>query len=334
MLIVCPSCATSYDVELASLGPQGRQVRCSRCRTVWHAELAHADKLLAAAYAIAPGRAAEPAIECAAADSPREPAVQAPTEEASEVRRYIAASDEPLGGEASEGETAAAPADEDDDRPAAEDAGFPDVPLEAVEVESPPIVPVDLDEGRPPIDIEAANLAERSIGPAMDVESVAVSRFQFDLGSRAHWPLSYLQTAILALVIVDAIVVGWRNDFVRLLPHTAAFYALTGLSVNLRGLDFAGVATTAEQHEGVPILVVQGNVVNSARKVVEVPRIKFIARNAARQEIYSWTVAPSRTVLPPGEAIAFRSRLASPPPDAQDVLVRFVDRRDVFAATR
>lgn len=104
--------------------------------------------------------------------------------------------------------------------------------------------------------------------------------------------------------------------------------------MNLRGLDFAEVATTAEQHEGVPILVVQGNVVNSARKVVEVPRIKFIARNAARQEIYSWTVAPSRSVLSPGESLAFRSRLASPPTDAQDVLVRFVNRRDVFAATR
>jgi hypothetical protein len=39
-------------------------------------------------------------------------------------------------------------------------------------------------------------------------------------------------------------------------------------------------------------------------------------------------------VLSPGEAVAFRSRLASPPPDAQDVLVRFVNRRDVFAGTR
>ena len=164
---------------------------------------------LAAACAIAPGRPAGAAIECAAADPPGGPAVEAPTEEA-EVKRYDA-SDEPFGGEVSEGETAAAPAAEDEDGSAAEGAGFPDVPLEAVEVESPPIVPVDLDEDRPRIDIEAANLAERSIGPAMDVESVAARRFQFDLGTRARWPLSYLQTAILALVIADASVVGWRT---------------------------------------------------------------------------------------------------------------------------
>jgi predicted Zn finger-like uncharacterized protein len=334
MLIVCPSCATSYDVELASLGPQGRQVRCSRCHTTWHAAPAHADQLLAAAQAIAPALATELAVDRGGAEPPGEPAVEAPSEEASEVRRRIAAVDEPPDEEASEGEAITAPGDELGDGAASAGAGLSEESLEAAEVESPPIAPVDLDEGRPPIDIDAADFAERSIGPAMDVESVAARRFRLDLGSRARWPLSHLQTLILALVIVDAIVVGWRNDFVRLLPHTAAFYALTGLSVNLRGLDFADVTTAAEQHEGVPILVVQGSVQNTARKAVEVPRIKFIARNAARQEIYSWTVAPSRNVLSPGEAVAFRSRLASPPPDAQDVLVRFVNRRDVFGGTR
>jgi predicted Zn finger-like uncharacterized protein len=337
MLIVCPSCATSYDVELASLGPFGRQVRCSRCRTVWHAAPAHADRLLAAAEAIAAPPAAQPALEIAAAEPPpREPAVEAPTEEASELRQRLAALDEAQDDEAEETEGVDAPTAEPEHEEAltGEDADFPDEPVEAAEVESPPIVPVDLDEGRPPIDIEAADLAERTIAPGADVESVAARRLRLDLGSRPRWPLSHLQTFILAMVIVDAIVVGWRTDFVRLFPQTAAFYALTGLSVNLRGVDFTDVTTTAEQHEGIPILVVQGNIVNSARKVVDVPRIKFIARNAARQEIYSWTAAPTRTVLPPGEIVPFRSRLASPPADAQEVLVRFVNRRDVLAATR
>src|SRR3974377_140250 len=49
MLIVCPSCATSYDVELASLRPEGRCMRCLRCRMVWHLAPTRADKLLAAA---------------------------------------------------------------------------------------------------------------------------------------------------------------------------------------------------------------------------------------------------------------------------------------------
>ncbi|MDA0241333.1 MAG: zinc-ribbon domain-containing protein, partial [Proteobacteria bacterium] len=31
MLISCPSCSTSYDVDPAGLGEQGKTVRCSNC---------------------------------------------------------------------------------------------------------------------------------------------------------------------------------------------------------------------------------------------------------------------------------------------------------------
>src|SRR5687768_4134756 len=37
MLIVCPSCATSYQIEPSSLGAAGRPVRCVRCRKIWFA---------------------------------------------------------------------------------------------------------------------------------------------------------------------------------------------------------------------------------------------------------------------------------------------------------
>jgi predicted Zn finger-like uncharacterized protein len=37
MLIICPSCATTYEVAVTRLGAYGRNVRCSRCGTLWHA---------------------------------------------------------------------------------------------------------------------------------------------------------------------------------------------------------------------------------------------------------------------------------------------------------
>src|SRR3569833_3769816 len=37
MLIVCPSCATSYQIDAVSGGAQGRMVRCARCRATWFA---------------------------------------------------------------------------------------------------------------------------------------------------------------------------------------------------------------------------------------------------------------------------------------------------------
>lgn len=34
-MIVCPNCTTSYDVDPAKLGPNGRTVRCARCKESW-----------------------------------------------------------------------------------------------------------------------------------------------------------------------------------------------------------------------------------------------------------------------------------------------------------
>ncbi len=334
MLIVCPSCATSYDVELASLLPEGRYVRCRRCHLVWHAVPNHADRLIAAATALCPEAGSdeeegdtlggEPPVEgesfTAAADD-----VQ-PTEDGSV---FMAGDD----AEAAEDGSFLPVADEHE--PAAEDETFADERDESAEVEAPPLAPVDLDHGRLPIEIDEQSRAY-SAAPLEAIRSFAgwpplprVTHW-----SPPRWPLSGLHTGILALLIVDCILVGWRGNIVRAFPQTDSFYKLVGLSVNLRGLAFDGITTATERHEGVPILVVEGNIVNSARKFVDVPRLKFVVRNAARQEIYSWTAVASRTPLPPGEAVSFRTRVASPPPDAHDVVLRFVDRRDIVAAVR
>jgi len=324
MLIVCPSCATAYNVEAESLRPDGRQVRCVRCRAVWQAELSHADKLLAAADAIGPPRAD-------AAEAPAPFAEAGEPQPAAELGAATAGEAEPVDQEAD----VASIQPEDSGSAPVEGHAAAGPPAEVADVEAPPIAPVDLDQGRPPINIEADRGMAQRAAMRGDIESMAARRQPRVTRRRtARWPLSRLQTAILALLFVDVLLVGWRSDFVRALPQTASFYAAMGLPVNLRGLAFEAVATAAEQHEGVPILVVEGNVVNDARKTVEVPRLKFIIRNAARQEIYSWTAVPSRAALPPGEAVAFRTRLASPPPEARDVLVRFVTRRDIVGAIR
>jgi len=318
MLIVCPSCATSYDVELASLQPSGRRVRCVRCRQIWHAEPSQAEKLLAAAEAIAPSEQAVTAHSFAAEATP-EPAAdfagQAPEEAA--------------WAEPATQDIAAAPTDElalVERSLASGDLGVP------VEVEAPPIVPVDLDQGQPPIETDAEQTDQPAAEPPEDIETYAARQERLAAKRRSlRWPLSNLQSGVLALLIVDAILIGWRDDVVRVLPQTASLYSMLGLGVNLRGLAFEDIKTTTEQHENVPILVVEGNIANESRKLADVPRLKFAVRNAAGEEIYSWTAVPPRTSLPPGEIVAFRSRLASPPVDAHDVLVRFVTRRDIIS---
>ena len=202
----------------------------------------------------------------------------------------------------------------------------------ADEIQAPPIVPVELDRELPRLTRGRFQAPEPDKpGDPLDVESVAARRTRLLRGSW-RWPLSRLQTGMLALALLDVIVVGWRTDVVRALPQTASFYSLIGLPVNLRGLAFDSVATLTEQHEGVPILVVEGNVVNAARRNEDVPRLKFILRNAAQHEIYSWTTVPVLASLSPGESEGFRTRLASPPANARDVVVRFVNRHDLLAS--
>lgn len=38
MLIVCPTCASQYELDAAKLGPDGRKVRCASCKSAWHVE--------------------------------------------------------------------------------------------------------------------------------------------------------------------------------------------------------------------------------------------------------------------------------------------------------
>ena len=147
--------------------------------------------------------------------------------------------------------------------------------------------------------------------------------------NRFGWPLAGLPTLILGLILTDLGLFAWRAEIVRAAPQTASLYAALGLPVNLRGLLIADVTTDTLTSEGVQVLVVQGKIANVAKRTIEVPRVRFAVRNAGGNEIYSWTTLPSRSLLGPGEAFAFQSRLAAPPPETRDVLVRFFNRHDL-----
>jgi len=337
MLIVCPNCATSYDVDVASLRPGGRRVRCVRCRTVWDAELPRAEKLIAAAEALAPARLTVEAVTegAAATAAPAQslpPALVLEPRAAPFAGAATAAAEDPAEQSTAEDPAGESAVDALDAAPSKDSPAIAAAGDLSVEVDAPSITPPE--PGSDSATIEAAAAAP-SAAPVEDVETVAARRYgRRPKPSVWHWPLARLQSGILALIVLDAIVVGWRADFVRAMPQTASFYAAIGLPVNLRGLKFDSLATTTEQNEGLPILVVSGNVANATSKPENVPHLRFAVRNAARQEIYSWTAPPPRAVLHPGEAIAFHTRLASPPPDAHDVLVRFVNRYDILTGTR
>ena len=99
-------------------------------------------------------------------------------------------------------------------------------------------------------------------------------------------------------------------------------------------MTFTDLKIGNEIHDGVPVLVVEGMIVSTVSKPVDVPRLRFALRSATGAEVYSWTAQPSQPVLEPFETMPFRSRLASPPAEGHDIQVRFFTRRDAVAGLR
>jgi hypothetical protein len=192
-----------------------------------------------------------------------------------------------------------------------------------------------LPESAPPIVPPADPAADRAplIDAPKNIERAAASRSGKRPRSHRRITLSRhaLPASLCALVLILVCLVAARQQVVRLLPQTASLYARVGLPVNLRGLAFENIKTVREVQDGVPMLVVEGEIVGTTGRHIEVPRLRFAVTDGGGKEIYAWTVRPARTLLPPGETVPFRSRLASPPAEASGVSVRFFNRRDAQA---
>ncbi len=301
MLITCPSCSTPYQVTPAALGDAGRSVRCVRCASVWFAMPTSDDE---------PGlQDATQSAETTSADDPW-------------AEAFAGTQGQDGGGAGSWEQPQADPDHEvadfafDISGPASDDG-------DPVRIHNAPSMVPGQDPGGTTHDAAAHE----------DIETFAARRTLAQRRQAGRRAL-VLPAIILALFALNAAIVGWRVPVVKMLPQTASLFASIGLPVNLRGLDFDNVVSSKDTQDGVTILAVEGKLVSTARGPVDVPRLRFAVRNAGGQEIYTWTALPPRAILGPGETLAFRSRLASPPAEASDVVVRFFNRHDVVDTAR
>jgi len=330
MLIVCPSCATSYLLDPASVGSAGRAVRCARCKTTWFAGgpkvapdvTAFVDSVIAEAEAQSAGPLS--------AGSGSSPAHAAPAPD----QRPIAADD--FGSEPSEpmAGLSQAMADAETASPPVESATH-NADLVPYEDNAPePVAIADAPSLVPPIEHAPLPNAANAELDSEDFETFAARRARLKMRRQQKRRSSRWTALILVLFAFNVALIGSRNEVVRYLPQTASLFAAIGLPVNLRNLKFENVRISKEAPDGVNTLIVEGSIVSTAGKPTEVPRLRFAARNATGQEIYTWTALPSRSILGSGESLEFSSRLASPPADASDVMVRFFNSQDAVGGAK
>jgi hypothetical protein len=134
---------------------------------------------------------------------------------------------------------------------------------------------------------------------------------------------SLIFAAVIATLIGAMALIGLREKIVRIAPRAAAPYAAVGLPVNLDGLAFAGVRSRVEREGERRVLLVEGEIVNLRREASVLPPLALSVRGADGQDKYAWTMRASKARLERGEKVAFRARLAAPPEDGAEALVRF-----------
>ncbi len=261
MQIVCPNCQTSYGVKPTALGPEGRNVRCAKCKQVWHA---------LPEEALAPAEA------------------QAPS------------SHDNSAGQSSESWSES----------------------EAPHVESPSLAPGGAEAAADwSAEVDRAEATEQEDEPRMPRwRPAGFRRPRLRLG---------LSAGIAAMAALIAGLIIWRTDVVRLLPQTAAFFKLAGINVNLRNLVIEDVRVSTETVNGASVTVIEGAISTTSFKPVEIPRLRFVVRDASGTQVYAWNAVLEQAVANPGEKVPFKARLASPPPNAYDLVVRFFHKRDI-----
>lgn len=143
--------------------------------------------------------------------------------------------------------------------------------------------------------------------------------------------LSVTGWAVLCLFLAVTLGGGWlyRDRIAAFWPASTKLYAAAGDEINLNGLEFRNVTYERQTEGGLPVLAVMGEVVNVAGDDVALPRLRVGLRDEGQKELYHWTFSLPERRLAADEAAPFITRLSSPPPEARDIEVRFVDKTDI-----
>lgn len=107
-------------------------------------------------------------------------------------------------------------------------------------------------------------------------------------------------------------------------PAVDRIYAVLGIAQasTIEGLRIEGARVERVVDGDVQVLVVTGAIVNGSNVIRAVPRLRGAFRDAAMQEIGSWTFTPAGEPLKPGQRLPFQDRFRDPPEGAADVTVK------------
>jgi predicted Zn finger-like uncharacterized protein len=333
MRIRCPNCSSTHEVPASALEGKSRKVRCASCRTVFEA-VPETDSPALSTPLAPPPAIILPEHEDALIGENNAEMLEAPG---------ITTRIEP--------EPASAIADPDMNSAMGQDdldALFADAPATVPDPAPAPSGALNAPLGQAPSPLEAGQDAAMIAAAAAAAKAMEAAGAEPGEAPRPRRPNPYARpprkagfrlAPALGLIAATGIgtLVGltvFRHEAVRMAPGLASYFELMGLEVNSTGLDIRAVRSRIVMEDQREMLEIAGEIVNISGQRRPVPVIRLSLHNAEGRQLYVWTGTADTAELGGGDKTTFRRRLASPPKDAVQVMVRFVARDDIVAAIR
>lgn len=291
MKIICPTCSADYTIADDMLGPNGRKVKCATCANIWHAvaepETPELDPNAASFEA-------EPAAEDGISDE------QAAIDRAMAEMDFDGGFDAPSTDEPAVQQTTMRARREED--------------METFEVEEV-VASGPVDAGMD--DTPTVPKAKRRVRLKSEGSSQLMALL--NKGLKIATPI-----AVAAGLAGLAFAIPARESVVRAIPDMAKLYAMIGLPVNVRGVEFSQFIAERSVVAGLPVLTIEGSVSNVVDRSVSLGTLRLALMGAEGQELFVWRVEPAEDRLDPEQSLAIASELTAPPSNVDGVAVRFL----------
>ena len=128
-----------------------------------------------------------------------------------------------------------------------------------------------------------------------------------------------------AVLIIGTAAIGWRQAIASAFPATTPLYAAISLPTGAPLPQIKDIHTALIQDGGADVLTLEASLANDRTVAIQVPAIRVVIRDNADQSLYTWIAEPPKQRLAAGEAVAFKTRLVTPPANGHDLLLEFAD---------
>jgi len=198
-------------------------------------------------------------------------------------------------------------------------------PVEIIDIQPRPL-PVPASSAIVEPEFEAEE--DREVRRLTEAARIAREEFTLKQDRRRREQLGWGAFA-LAVLAPFVLALSEPETTVRLMPSSVRLFDSLGMNVNIYGLEVRRVEQQHVMIDGTRIISIKGEIVNVSDEDRKVPSLRFILKDGAQADVYAWTLDSGIRPLRPGEMTTFTTRVASPPPAAEDVQIRFAHADEI-----